>query len=172
MKHQALSSIRPEQPTDAAAITHLVRAAFAPLAYSSHTEQLIIAALRRSGQLTVSLVALEGDELAGYVAVSPVSVSSGATGWYGIGPLAVAPARQHCGIGTQLMQAVLATLRQQHANGCVLLGDPAYYKRFGFKPEATLVLPDVPHAYFQALSFTGKVPTGIVRFHAAFEATA
>lgn len=172
MEHPLPHIIRPEQPADEAAIGELTQQAFAPMPYASHTEQFIIAALRRSGALTSSLVALEAGKLLGHVAVSPVTISSGATSWYGLGPLAVAPAWQRRGIGTHLVQAALTTLRQQRAQGCVLLGDPAYYARFGFKSEATLVLPGVSPAYFQALSFTGEVPTGTVQFHEAFAVTA
>lgn len=171
MEHHLDISIRPEQPADIEEITNLTQVAFAPMSYASHTEQFIISALRRSGQLSVSLVAVETGTLRGHIAASPVSISSGATGWHGLGPLSVDPARQRRGIGTRLMQAALAALRQQHAQGCVLLGDPAYYGRFGFKPELGLVLPDVPPAYFQALSFTGEVPMGTVHFQEAFRAT-
>ena len=172
MKPQSALTIRPEQPTDVEAITHLTQAAFATMPYASHTEQFIITALRRRAQLAVSLVALEANDLVGHVAISPVSISTGAVGWYGLGPLSVAPARQRHGIGTQLVRAALVALQQQQAQGCMLLGDPAYYGRFGFRPEAALALPGVPPAYFQVLLFTDTVPTGTVRFDAAFEAKA
>ena len=53
---------------------------------------------------------------------------------------------------------------------CVLLGDPAYYRRFGFAPDPRLVLPGVPPEYFQALPFGDAVPTGTVAYHAASDA--
>lgn len=164
--------IRPEQPADAFAITQLTEAAFADEPHSTHTEQFIINALRRNSQLTVSLVALEAGQLGGHVAISPVAVSSGAAGWYGLGPISVAPARQQQGIGSQLMRAALTALQQTGAQGCVVLGEPAYYGRFGFKAVSTLVLPEVPSAYFQALAFDSALPSGTVCYHEAFEATA
>lgn len=164
-------AIRRERADDIPAIARLTEAAFANAEHSSHTEQFIVAALRRSGQLAVSLVAVEGAEVLGHVAVSPVRISSGATGWYGLGPISVWPARQGRGIGSQLMRAALDELRALGANGCVLLGEPGYYGRFGFRAEPRLVLPGVPPEYFQALSLRGEPPTGEVHYHTAFEAT-
>ena len=163
-------TIRNEQSQDIEAISRLTEAAFRNEKYSSHTEHFIVNALRRTGQLSISLVAAEHDEILGHVAISPVSISSGVTGWYGLGPISVRPDRQGKGIGSALMKAALQQLRQQGAAGCVVLGDPAYYGRFGFKAHPGLELPDVPPEYFQALSFTGELPVGVVKYAAAFDA--
>jgi hypothetical protein len=56
------------------------------------------------------------------------------------------------------------------AAGCVLVGNPNYYGRFGFRSEPALVLPGVPPEYFQAISFGTEIPTGIVTHHEAFDA--
>ena len=164
--------IRAETPEDSAAIEILTASAFLNAAHSSHTEQFIVNALRRAGRLSVSLVAQDGAAIVGHVAVSPVAISSGAAGWYGLGPISVLPGRQREGIGSGLMRAALTELRRLGAAGCVLLGDPAYYRRFGFAARPELVLPGVPPEYFQALSFDGSWPEGSVRYHEAFEATA
>jgi len=163
--------IRNEEAADADAIARLTEAAFRDRPYSSRTEHFIVDALRRHGQLTVSLVAVDGESIVGHVAVSPVSVSSGATGWFGLGPVSVVPECQGRGVGSALVQAALAELRRLGGLGCVLLGDPAYYRRFGFRPETGLVLPGVAPEYFQALSLGGQVPVGTVGFHDAFNAT-
>ena len=68
------------------------------------------------------------------------------------------------------MAAALSALRDADAAGCVLLGDPGYYRRFGFAPEASLVLPGVPPEYFQAIAFRGPVPAGVVAYHVGFDA--
>ncbi len=164
--------IRDEQPSDIEAINRITKAAFANQPYSSHTEQFIVAALREAGQLTLSLVALKGDEVIGHVAVSPVTLSSGDTGWHGLGPISVAPTHQQHGIGSALMRAAIARLQAMGSAGCVLLGEPAYYARFGFRADPALVLPGVPAEYFQLLSFSGEPPVAQVRYHDAFEATA
>ena len=163
-------TISKERPQDIEAISRLTEAAFRNEEYSSHTEHFIVNALRRTGQLSISLVAAEHDEILGHVAISPVSISSGVTGWYGLGPISVRPDRQGKGIGSALMKAALQQLRQQGAAGCVVLGDPAYYGRFGFKAHPGLELPDVPPEYFQALAFTGELPVGVVKYAAAFDA--
>lgn len=160
--------IRDEQSGDVEAIRQVVREAFATAAHASGTEPDIVEALRAAGALSVSLVAEVDGEVVGHVAVSPVAIEDGAQGWYGLGPLAVAPAHQRRGIGARLMEAAIARLRERGAAGCVLLGDPAYYGRFGFEPAAPLVLPGVSAEYFQALELNGSRPRGAVRYHEAF----
>jgi putative acetyltransferase len=163
--------IRDERPGDAESITLVTRVAFAAAEHSSGTEELIIAALRAAGQLTVSLVAELSGKVIGHVAISPVSISDGAPHWYGLGPVSVLPAHQHIGVGTQLIRASLDRLRAKAAaQGCVVLGEPAYYSRFGFSTHSLLVLPGVPAKYFQAMSFIGSVPSGTVEYHQSFKA--
>lgn len=163
-------TIRNEQPEDIETITLLTTAAFENAEHSSHTEQFIVNALRCCGQLTVSLVAVEDGEVIGHVAISPVRISSGASGWYGLGPISVWSDRQGQGIGSVLMKAALAELQRLGGIGCVVLGDPGYYGRFGFKAHPGLELPGVPQEYFQAQVFAGELPTGTVQYHEAFEA--
>ncbi|WP_321813109.1 MULTISPECIES: N-acetyltransferase [unclassified Paraburkholderia] len=164
--------IRDELPADIPAIRALTEAAFLHAPHTSHTEQFIVDALQAAGELAVSLVAVDGGEVVGHVALSPVALSDGSTGWFGLGPISVAPARQREGLGSRLVERALDVLRARRAAGCVLLGDPAYYRRFGFTPEPTLVLPGVPAEYFQAIALNGPIPTATVRFSDAFEARA
>lgn len=164
--------IRSELPSDASAIATVTTAAFRNAAHTDHTEQFIVRELRNSGALSVSFVAEDDGAVIGHVAVSPVTISSGAAGWYGLGPISVQPERQGAGVGTQLMRAALDQLQSSGASGCVVLGEPAYYSRFGFVVAPGLVLPDVPPEYFQAISFKGPHPTGTVSYHEAFEAKA
>lgn len=160
--------VRDESPSDIAAIHALTVAAFLHAPHSDHTEHFIVDALRQAAALSISLVAIENNSILGHVAVSPVTISDGSRHWYGLGPISVQPSWQKQGIGSQLMHAALQRLHEKSAAGCVLLGDPAYYARFGFKPEARLQLPDVPAEYFQALAFSAHLPHGIVTYHAAF----
>ncbi|MDN3922679.1 GNAT family N-acetyltransferase [Roseateles violae] len=164
-------SIRAEAPADAAPIAALTRAAFAGQPYSSQTEAFIVDALRRAGALSLSLVAEDKDGgIVGHIAFSPVTISDGTPHWYGLGPLSVAPALQRRGIGQALVRRGLARLRTLGAAGCVLLGDPAYYGRFGFRQEPGLRLPGVPGEYFQALLTDGPLPGGTVAYHPGFQA--
>lgn len=164
--------IRPETPADIPAIHALTEAAFRTAAHSAGTEQFIVDALRRAGALAVSLVAAADDDLIGHVAVSPVAVSDGTSGWYGLGPISVSPPLQRTGVGSQLMHAALQALRERGAAGCLLVGDPAYYSRFGFRPATGLEYPGVPPEYFMAVSFGPALPQGVATFHEAFGATA
>lgn len=145
-------------------------AAFRTLAVSNHTEQFIITALRAAQALAVSLVAERGGRVVGHIAFSPVSVSDGSTGWYGLGPLSVAPECQRQGIGTALVQEGLARLQGLGAQGCCLVGHPEFYRRFGFRNAPELVLDGVPQEYFFARAFDGQAPRGVVTFHEAFGA--
>ena len=163
--------IRQETPADIAAIDAVTVAAFANAEHSSHTEQFIVAALRRAGQLAVSLVAEHSGAVIGHVAASPVTIDDADIGWYGLGPVSVVPPLQGQGIGTELIEETLSRLRALGAAGCVVLGEPAYYARFGFEANAAITLPGVPAEYFQALSFGGATPQGSVAYHASFSAT-
>ncbi len=162
--------IRQETPSDVAAIHAVTMAAFRDAPHTAHTEQFIVDALRKAGALAISLVAEQAGQVVGHVAVSPVSISDGSAGWHGLGPISVSPNLQGRGIGSLLMEAALRLLRERRAAGCVLVGDPVYYSRFGFKPESSLELPDVPPEYFQALPFGKSLPNGVVKFHEAFGA--
>ncbi len=163
--------IRPETPADAGAITEVIVAAFTAAEHVDGTEQFIVEALRKAGALTLSLVAERDGEIIGHVAVSPVTISDGTRGWYGLGPIAVLPARQEQGVGSALMRAALASLEARGAEGLVLLGDPAYYRRFGFRTIDGLVYPGPPPEYFMALPLGESLPSGEVSYHAAFDAT-
>ena len=161
-------SIRKEQPSDIQSIHDVTVAAFFEAPHSDHTEQFIVKALRESSALSISLVAEDADNVVGHVALSPVSISDGTDSWYGLGPISVRPDNQSKGIGSKLMNAAIQELKNIKAKGCVLLGDPNYYHRFGFKPREGLVLPDVPEEYFQALVLQGYLPQGIVAYHESF----
>ncbi len=85
------------------------------------------------------MVATEDGLIVGHVAISPVTITSGETGWYGLGPISVCPNKQGIGIGSLLMNAALQKLKDLGGKGCVLLGDPNYYSRFGFKSYPDLI---------------------------------
>lgn len=164
-------SLRSESAADASAITDVTVAAFASLAISQHTEQFIVAALRAAGALTVSLVAELDGRVVGHVAFSPVTISDGTPGWYGLGPVSVLPEFQRRGIGKALIREGLARLKALNALGCCLVGHPGYYRQFGFDNTPSLGVEGVPPEVFFALSFDGRLPQGTVAFHDAFRAT-
>ncbi|MBS7781463.1 N-acetyltransferase [Acidovorax sp. CCYZU-2555] len=162
--------VRSETPSDHAAIEAVTQAAFLAAPHTDHNEQYIVAALRAAGALTLSLVAEMNAAVIAHVAVSPVHISDGTEGWFGLGPISVMPALQGRGIGSSLMHEALQRLAAQGASGCVVLGDPAYYRRFGFDNDPGLILPQVPAEYFMALPFETRRPRGVVTYHPAFSA--
>ena len=165
-----LMEIRPERPGDEGVIHDVIQNAFLGAAHTSGTEHLIVRDLRRGGALTISLVAAVDAKIVGHVAVSPVAISDGSAGWFGLGPVAVRRAHQNRGIGYALVDEALRHLKQMGAAGCVVLGEPAYYGRFGFVVDPLLVLEGVPPGYFQALLLAGAPARGTATYHPAFAA--
>jgi len=163
--------IRKETTSDIEAITQVTIAAFKTLQISNQTEQFIIKALRNANALTLSLVAEVDGRVVGHIAFSPVTISDGSIGWYGLGPVSVLPEYQKQGIGESLVNEGLSLLKAMGGKGCALVGDPAYYKRFGFRNIPDLVHEGIPQEVFLALPFTEKVPQGMVIFHEGFLAT-
>jgi putative acetyltransferase len=160
--------IRKETPADIDAIAHVTTAAFKTLPISNQTEQYIIKALRAAEVLSISLVAEIDGQIVGHIAFSPVTVSDGAKDWYGLGPISVLPGYQRQGIGKALVNEGLSLLKEMGGQGCALVGDPDYYKRFGFHNFPELIYEGVPQEFFLALPFTEKVPRGIMVFHEGF----
>jgi putative acetyltransferase len=162
--------IRAEQPADIEPVFRITEAAFRGHPYSQGTEPFIIDALREAGALTLSLVAEVDGEVVGHVAFSPVQVSDGASGWYALGPVSVLPARQKRGIGSALVRGGLAELQRRGAKGCVLVGEPGFYHRFGFESRPDLSMEGIPQPYVLSLPFGAEVASGRISHHEAFHA--
>jgi len=161
-------TIRAEGPADVSPVHAVTERAFRNAPHSDQREPFIVGALRESGALTVSLVAEVRGDVIGHAAISPVTIPDSPPGWYGLGPVSVVPEHQGRGIGSQLIKQALATVRSNGALGCVVLGEPGYYGRFGFRVVSGLVYPGAPGEYFQALWFTGRLAQGEVSYHDAF----
>ncbi|RWR46103.1 N-acetyltransferase [Sinirhodobacter ferrireducens] len=152
---RAETETAPEQ----AALAALVTRAFATAQVASGTEAEVLARLRESGALSLSLVAEEAGQLVGQIAASPATIG-GAEGWACLGPLSVVPEAQGRGIGSALMRAALAQLAARGAAGAVLVGEPAYYGRFGFVADPAVVLAGVPARYVLVRPLAGPTPAG------------
>jgi putative acetyltransferase len=164
-------NIRKETASDIEAITEVTRLAFLDHPVSRQTEQFIIHALREAGALSLSLVAEVDGKVVGHIAFSPVTVSDGTADWYGVGPLSVLPEFQRQGIGTSLVNLGVALLKGMGGRGCALVGDPGYYRCFGFRNDPGLIFEGIPQEYFMVLPFDGHIPQGTIMFHEAFLAT-
>ena len=164
-------TIRKETAADIETITAVTAAAFKDHPISQQTEPFIIHALRAAGALALSLVAELDGRLVGHVAFSPITISDGTQGWYGLGPVSVLPDVQKQGIGTALINDGLSRLKAMGGQGCALVGDPNYYRRFGFRNCPQLIYEGIPQEFFMVLAFGETIPQGIVGFHQGFQAT-
>jgi putative acetyltransferase len=166
----SMHSIRPEQPADAAAIHELLAAAF-----PTPAEARLVDALRASGDLLVSLVAEAAGQTVGHIAFSPVTIGAGPDQARGVGmaPVAVAADWRRRGIGGQLIRQGIAACRALGLPWIVVLGDPAYYCRFGFGRAADR---DIANEYgadedFRVIELLpGSLPAagGMARYGAEF----
>lgn len=129
--------LRPESGQDIPGIRAVETAAF-----SRPAEARLVEQARQHGRVSLSMVAVEQGSLVGHVLLTPLSSENGSipTGGLGLGPLAVAPEAQGKGVGARLVRAALERARSMGHGFVVLLGDPAYYARFGFKPGRSLGL--------------------------------
>jgi putative acetyltransferase len=156
--------IRREQPSDEAVVAQLTVAAFAP----SRVELRLLAELRAGPDWIpeLSLVAVGGDGgLVGHVVCTRARLGAGSA--VGLGPISVRPDRQRAGVGSALMHAVLGAADALGEPVVCLLGDPAYYGRFGFRPASELGIeaPDPEWgAFFQARPLAAWTPALAGRF--------
>ena len=158
--------LRSERPGDEPAIFALTQAAFADMPFSNGMEGPIVDGLRADGDLALSLVAEDMGGIVGHIAFSPVTVSGEREGLYGLGPVCADPERRGQGIGSALVREGLARLPD--ARAVFLVGDPAYYARFGFLGDCGLSHNDVPARAVQGLFLDGRARRGEVRYAPAF----
>ena len=121
----------------------------------------------------LSLVAEDGGVLVGHVMVSRGHVEPGGEPVLLLGPIGIVPERQGEGIGSALVEAALAGARDLGASCVALIGDPAYYGRFGFvqaEPLGLLPPDDWPSPPFQVavLDRVRGAPNGRAVFSPAF----
>ena len=124
--------------------------------------------MRVDDALVVSLVAEVDGNVVGQIAFSPVKIGGKDCGWFALGPVAVSPSHQRQGIGQALVNEGLKTIRNMGAQGCVLVGDPAFYRRFGFEHNSALRMEGVPPEVLLCLPMYGQMPEGSVTHHPAF----
>jgi putative acetyltransferase len=164
-----MTTIRAEQPGDRGAIDVVHLASF-----PSSAEATLVARMRVLGDLSVSLVADEARAVVGHVAFSEVSLQGSSGRGAGLAPVAVLASHRRRGVAAKLIEAGLAACRDAGFGFAVVLGDPAYYGRFGFAAARTRGLSDTYGGgdAFQVLELsTGALPAhgGVVRYGAVFD---
>ncbi|MGQ0715966.1 MAG: GNAT family N-acetyltransferase [Pseudonocardiales bacterium] len=164
--------LRRELPVDQPAVRAVHNAAFGGGADAA--EARLVDDLRADGAViaALSIVAVLDGDIVGHVICSRASIADRPS--IGLGPLGVIPAYQRRGVGQALMHAVLAAADALDEPAVALLGDPAYYSRFGFVAGATLgVLPPVPewgrHFQVRPLNTWDDSLRGTFRYAQAFD---
>ena len=168
MRNIFQASIRQEMDSDVDVIHSITEDAFRGRPYAGGDEQIIIDRLRKLGKLTLSLAALLDDTVVGHIAFSPVSTSDDSQGWFALGPVSVLPKYQRNGIGSKLIREGLAQIEKQGALGCVLTGNPKFYRKFDFELAPASAPSDEERDYFMMRCFTNFEPNGPIFFDSAF----
>ena len=156
--------IREETANDRPQISEVVQAAFGRMAEAHLVEQL-----RAEGDSTIALIAVEQARIIGHVMLSNVTAPFKALG---LGPVSVRPDHQRSGVGSALIREALRQARQGGWDAVFVLGDPRFYRRFGFDPEPAggfTCLYAGPH--FMVLFMSNALPrTGTIAYASAFAA--
>tara|TARA_Y100001956_G_scaffold62512_1_gene62570 strand:- start:680 stop:1183 length:504 start_codon:yes stop_codon:yes gene_type:complete len=162
--------IRTEAPADILAVDRLLKSAF-----ETEAEADLVMKLRENGHRSLSLVASTDDgEVVGYLLFSPVTLDGEDLNWQGLAPLAVKEEFRCQGIAKQLIEEGMASLFELGYPACVVLGDPAYYSRFGFAAaelHEMRCIWDVPKGAFQVKAlaegeFRGR--SGLIEYCSEF----
>ena len=135
-------------------------------------EHRIVERLRAADALTLSLVATVDGEAVGHIALSPAVVGEAGHGWFLLGPVGVLPQHQGRGVGSALVRETLQRAREADAFGVVLVGDPGFYARLGFRNAPGLLYRGVPDRYVLAAWFGETLPHGGIIAHEAFDVSA
>ncbi len=128
--------VRTVDPSDRDAILGVVRAAFTGDGGDGQEEvDIVIATWKvRGGRPGLELVALAGDAVIGHLLAAAGDLEGRDV--VGVAPLSVAPRYQRMGVGSALMTELLRHGDREDWPGVLLLGDPEYYRRFGFESSA------------------------------------
>lgn len=155
--------IRKEENHDRKLVSLIYKAAF-----GQASEADLVEALHKSCPERLALVAEEQGQLVGHILFTPATITTDSgtkiTGM-GLAPIAVTPDLQGQGIGTRLVTAGLAILKEQHCPFVIVLGHPRYYPRFGFVPadqhQIRCQWPGVPVEAFMILVMDEEIMRGV-----------
>jgi putative acetyltransferase len=155
-------NIRDETSGDVRPIHDVVTAAF-----GCEDEARLVDRLRAEGDAVLSLVACDGGLVVGHILFSTLRAPFRALG---LAPVAVVPERQDSGIGSALIRAGLDRAAKDRWEAVFVLGEPAFYRRFGFDPDLAAGF-DCPYAgpYLMALALGAELPaSGRIEYAPAF----
>ena len=147
------------------------------VAFDGRTEEAdLVDALRESGELILSLVARRDGKVVGHVAFSRLTVDTadGPVGGVALAPVGVLPDCQREGVGSLLIKSGLEMLAADGEQVVLVVGNPAYYVRFGFSTAVGARYPcrhSGPHFMAMVLGDPAAAPIGPVRYPEAFQLT-
>jgi len=164
--------IRKESAGDIPGIRSVVESAF-----GRPGEADLVDALRRAGVLVLSAVATVDRRIVGHVAYSPVTIhgQESISPALALAPVAVDPGFQKRGLGSALIRWSLAECRRMEHRRVIVLGEPAYYGRFGFTPASRFGIacpfPAPPEAFMVLELSPGAASPcrGTVRYRPEFD---
>jgi putative acetyltransferase len=144
--------------------------------FPSDSEAKLVQQLRENGQITLSIVASDDEgRVIGCAQFSPVYLDGMDDSWQGLAPVAVASEYRCQGIAEKMVKEGLSTLVELGYPVCVVLGDPDYYSRFGFKSASSLHFrcqwDDIPDGIFQIVDLTGSAlegKSGLIKYSEEF----
>lgn len=163
--------IRKEEPQDRNAVRNLNLAAF-----DNGPEAALVDKLRTSCKDYLAFVAVEDGVVVGHILFTPVTIDGSNAVGMGLAPMAVLPAYQRKGIGSQLVRYGLKHLRQSGCPFVIVLGHSGYYPRFGFEVASKYRLlcqwdgvPD--EAFMVAVADLNALPKvgGVARYRVEFD---
>ena len=163
-----LPEIRKERSTDCGLIRAVTEVAFREMPFSDGDEQDVIDRLRSAKVLSLSLVAVIEEKVVGHIAFSPARAGDESCPWFALGPVSVLPDLQRQGVGSTLIESGLGQIEDLGALGCILTGNPEYYRRFGFALSPKNVPPNEPEEFFMLKLFKATQVSGPISFHKAF----
>ena len=140
--------IREAQESDLEEVFNLIHSAFGNRAESDLVRQLI-----SDGDVLINLLVESSNIIIGNVVVSKITMEPD-LGLFcgGVAPLSVLPDHQSSGVGSKLMTAAINESKKMGMDALFLLGDPNYYKRFGF--IVSKLKNDYSVEHFQELELT------------------
>jgi putative acetyltransferase len=136
------------RPDDEKGILTAVAAAFSDATRDASEELTIVratwAATDADHRIELVAAADHDDTVVAHVLAAPGNIDGAPTSVAGVAPVCVAPSHQGRGIGTAVMETLVVAATARGWPLLVLLGDPAYYTRFGFEAAGPLGLTYAP----------------------------
>lgn len=160
--------IRPEKPSEYPFIFNLVKVAFETAKVSNGDEQNYVDRLC-AGECYIpelALVAKEQGRVIGHIMLTKTYILTGTERVEAllIAPLSVELAHRNRGVGSKLVAEGFRVAKQMGFNSVFVVGDPAYYGRFGFHSSARfgiMHVPEIPDPYVMAIELTPNALAGV-----------